>query len=549
MKSHPALSIALLASLTFKEVAGFGLRRPRLTSLGVSSSVEESTPKPVADYEPEDYEEYSSSLSPKEERADVLSEGLEYLAKRSVLKKAARTTINVARKVLKKKTGALILLRCGQSEFNANQTFTGWMDPDLTEQGIKECEHAARLLLAEGYEPDVVYTSRLKRAVKSTWYLLEGIDALYTPVFKTYRLNQRNYGSLEGLSKLDTAQEMGAEVVQAWRNSLKARPPPVKKTDPQYHGHDRRYADLPEDRIPLTESLLDCQERARPLWQHKIRKDIRSGKTVLVVAHRDTLRGLAKVIDDISDDDIRKVNFPNGVPCVYRFDENITPIEPSEGSLSQLHTSAMFLEKPGLLNEAMKRQEVWSDAFSNLEGIHVTKRTTTVEDALMKLRIEQSLVEERNDNSYTDEEGDVVMLSHSAAAETNEAQERWSDDPCEFEEYDFFAVEEEKVTANVVPLSNVSGRESRNQDDAVVVLIRHGRTPHNNLGLFTGWEDPPLAEDGVEDARNAGRLLKRHGFEFDVVYTSWLTRAIQTAYYVMDELDTVWLPLVKSWRL
>jgi 2,3-bisphosphoglycerate-dependent phosphoglycerate mutase len=477
MKSHLALFVALLASLMLEGVIAFGLpRRPKLTSLGISSRVEETAPKPVFnDYEPEEYEEYSSSLSPKEERADVLSEGLEYLTKRPAWKKAARKTVNVVKKVFpKKKTGALILLRCGQSEFNANQTFTGWMDPDLTEQGIKECEHASRLLLAEGYEPDVVYTSRLKRAIKSTWYLLEGIDALFTPVFKTYRLNQRCYGSLEGLSKKDTAKELGAEVVQAWRNSLKARPPPVKKTDPHYHGHDRRYSDLPEDRIPLTESLLDCQERARPLWDHKIRKDIENGKTVLVVAHRDTLRGVAKVIDGISDDDIREVNFPNGVPCVYRFDENENPIEPAEGSLSQLHTSAMFLEKPGLLTEALNRQQVWSGAFSNLDGTHVTRRVSTMEDALMKLRVEQSLVEETSDGSYTDEDGDVVKLLRSAAAKTNKAQERWSDDPSEFEEYDFFAVKEEKVPANVVPLSEDSKRESKAQDDAVVVLIRHG---------------------------------------------------------------------------
>ena len=128
--------------------------------------------------------------------------------------------------------------------------------------------------------------------------------------------------------------------------------------------------------------------------------------------------------------------------------------------------------------------------------------------------------------------------------------ERWTDDPCEFEDYDFFAeIDEEMVTPTVVPVPTTTLGTISRQDGPFVVLIRHGRTTHNNLGLFTGWEDPPLADAGVDDARNAGRLLRRHGFEFDVVYTSWLTRAIQTAYYVLDELDSVWLPIVKSWRL
>lgn len=552
MKIHPVFTVALLVS---QDVTGFGLWRPRTqTGLSSSSGVDVEKPKEessFAYYEPEDYEEYSNSLSPKEERADVLAEGIEYNGQRPLWKKAVRYPVDAARKVLPKtKRGALILLRCGQSEFNVNQTFTGWMDPDLTEEGVRECEHAARLLLAEGYEPDVVYTSRLTRAVKSVWTLLEGLDALYTPVFKSYRLNQRCYGSLEGLSKKDTAKEFGQDVVNAWRNSLKARPPPVKETDPNYHGHDRRYADIPEDRIPKTESLLDCQERARPLWEYKIRQDLARGKTVLVVAHRDTLRGLAKVIDGIDDEDISDVAIPNGVPFVYRFDKDMNPLEPTDGSLSQVHTSAIYLEKPGLLQEALKKEEVWMSTIPGVDGAHVTKRAATMEDSLNRLRIEQSLVEETDETIFTDEEGDVVKLSRSAPVVTTEAEERWSDDPSEFEEYDFFNVEEETdVPVNMVPLMEDTKDEPASQDDAVVVLIRHGRTPHNNLGLFTGWEDPPLAEDGVEDAKNAGKLLKRHGFQFDVVYTSWLTRAIQTAFFVIDELDSVWLPMVKSWRL
>ena len=170
-------------------------------------------------------------------------------------------------------------------------------DPDIIKPGILEMEHAARLLLSEGYEPDIIYTSRLTRAVKSTWTVLNELNAPYLPVFKSWRLNERNYGALTGLKKMDAAKELGVEVVQAWRNSLKARPPPMKKDDPYYPGNDRRYEDLAEDQIPLTESLMDCMERARPLWEYGIAKEIAKGNTVLVVAHTNTLRGLMKVID------------------------------------------------------------------------------------------------------------------------------------------------------------------------------------------------------------------------------------------------------------
>jgi len=212
------------------------------------------------------------------------------------------------------KPGKLILLRCGESTWNANRTFSGWADfPDLTERGLQECRHAARLLLSEGYQPDIVYTSRLKRAVRSTWTVLEEIESLYLPVFKSWRLNERSYGALTGLSKVETAKKLGEAAVQAWRNSLKAKPPPMKVTDPYYPGNDDRYSDLSPDQIPLSESLLDTMKRAVPLWEYKIRYDIQNGNNVLVVAHGNTLRGLIKRIDDIGDRDIESVVIPAGV--------------------------------------------------------------------------------------------------------------------------------------------------------------------------------------------------------------------------------------------
>jgi len=454
------------------------------------------------------------------------------------------------------KPGKLILLRCGQSEWNANGTFTGWADPDLTQQGIQECQHAARLLLAEGYEPDLVYTSRLKRSIRSARYVLSELGTLFLPVQKSWRLNERSYGALTGLSKSETAETMGASVVQAWRNSLKARPPPMTKNDPYYPGKDRRYADLTEEQIPLTESLLDTMKRTIPLWEYRIKRDIARGNNVLVVGHGNTLRGLIKVIDDVSDHDIQEVSIPAGIPVVYNFDNKLKPL-PAGKKLSQEHTNAIFLEKPGLLQEALQQQDKWRAMVPGLDADkyrEIRPRDQPLVDALEQLRTEQTAEKAIASSS------DSITAPSEFADRTGSVQERWDDDPSEFEDWDEFGDDDfgEKYFFNWAPVSSPSTIESaatkpsRNsfwQTDPVVVFIRHGRTPHNNLGLFTGWEDPPLAPDGVEDARRAGRILKQHGFQFDVLYTSWLARAIQTGMYVLDELDCTWLPVIKSWRL
>ena len=213
---------------------------------------------------------------------------------------------------VEKEVGTLILVRHGESLWNANKTFTGWADPDLSERGYREVEHAARLILEGGYEIDVVFTSRLKRAIRSVWIILQEMNQVYLPVFKSWRLNERMYGALTGLCKSETAQQLGAELVQEWRGSLKSRPPALKPSDMHWPGRDRKYADLTYAEIPLTESLSDCMERCLPIWKQKIMFELRGGKNVLVVAHANTLRGLVKVIDGVSDDDIRDVAIPTG---------------------------------------------------------------------------------------------------------------------------------------------------------------------------------------------------------------------------------------------
>eukprot|EP01041_Mallomonas_annulata_P010037 gene10037-20899_t len=222
--------------------------------------------------------------------------------------------------------GVLILIRHGESEWNFNNTFTGWVDVDLSERGRREVEHAARLLLANGYEIDVTYTSRLKRAIKSGWIILRELNKIYRPLYKSWRLNERMYGALEMLSKPDIANKLGEDVVQQFRTGLVARPPPMMPSHPYWHKNERKYADLDPEQIPVTESLQDTMERTLPLWYSRILPDLESGQNVMVVAHANSLRGIVKHVDNLTDSEIPLVVIPNGIPLVYKFDKNMKPI-------------------------------------------------------------------------------------------------------------------------------------------------------------------------------------------------------------------------------
>jgi len=459
-----------------------------------------------------------------------------------LLGKAAGRAVRAVGAKDETKPGSLILLRCGESEWTKAGRFVGWADPALAREGELQIEHAGRLLLSYGYEPEVIYTSRLKRAVKSSGIISNIISAPYLPLYKTWRLNERNYGALTGLKKVDATEEFGVEVVQAWRNSLKARPPAMKKDDRYYPGNDRRYGDLSEDQIPLTESLMDCMERVIPLWEYGIKKRIKQGDDVLVVAHTNTLRGLMQVIDNIGEEDIKEVSMPSSIPFVYNFDSDMKPLLPAEGKLSQAHTSGVFLEKPGLLKEALKRNEEWDKIVPGStfgQTIEVRKRVSTLEDSLLKLKEEQVAAAGLAAMIVDpDDDGQLIVTGMAEPKEESVV----------FEEF-YNQTSEAEITLNIQKAGGSGFVKQGESKDPVVVFIRHGRTPHNNLGLFTGWLDAPLAPEGVEDAKNGGRLLKMHGFEFDVVYTSQLGRAIDTARKCIDELDQSWLPMVKSWRL
>ena len=220
----------------------------------------------------------------------------------------------------------LVLLRHGESTWNRENRFTGWTDVPLSARGTKEAIAAGRTLWEEGYRFDIAYTSVLQRAIKTLWLLLEEMDRMWIPVFCNWRLNERHYGALQGLSKSDTAEKYGAEQVHEWRRSYGVRPPELTPQDERYPGKDPRYTDLPPGDIPLTECLRDTVRRALPFWHEAISPMMKTGKRVLIVAHGNSLRALAKYLTDMSDDDIVGFEIPTGIPLVMEVDEDLRAI-------------------------------------------------------------------------------------------------------------------------------------------------------------------------------------------------------------------------------
>lgn len=221
----------------------------------------------------------------------------------------------------------VVLLRHGESEWNLSNRFTGWTDVDLTPKGVTEAKAAGKVLKENGFSFDIVFTSVLKRALKTMWIALEEMDLLWIPFVKDYRLNERHYGGLQGLNKAETAAEHGEEKVLIWRRSYDIPPPPLEKTDERYPGNDPRYANLDEKHIPQTECLKDTVERFLPFWHESIAPTIKSGKNVLIAAHGNSLRALVKYLDNVSEEDIIKLNIPTGMPLVYELDEDLKPIK------------------------------------------------------------------------------------------------------------------------------------------------------------------------------------------------------------------------------
>jgi 2,3-bisphosphoglycerate-dependent phosphoglycerate mutase len=220
----------------------------------------------------------------------------------------------------------LVLLRHGESTWNKENRFTGWTDVDLSDKGREEARDAGRLMSAEKYEFDVAYTSVLKRAIRTLWIGLDELDMMWIPVQRSWRLNERHYGALQGLNKAETAAKFGQEQVKIWRRSYDTPPPPLTYEDPRHPSHDRRYGDLRRSEVPLTESLKDTVARFLPYWHEVIAPQIKAGKRVLIVAHGNSLRALVKYLENIADQEIVELNIPTGIPLVYSLNEDLKPL-------------------------------------------------------------------------------------------------------------------------------------------------------------------------------------------------------------------------------
>ena len=220
----------------------------------------------------------------------------------------------------------LVLVRHGQSMWNLENRFTGWTDVELSEQGIKEAKEAGKVLKEKGFNFDVAYTSVLKRANDTLGYILEELDEKNIPIKKSWRLNERHYGALQGLNKDETKEKYGEEQVLLWRRSTDVRPPELSKDDERYPGNDSKYSELKENELPTTENLIDTIERVMVYWNSDIVKDLEEGKRVIIAAHGNSLRGLIKYLDNMTDEEIIKLELQTGNPICYELDDNLKPI-------------------------------------------------------------------------------------------------------------------------------------------------------------------------------------------------------------------------------
>lgn len=237
----------------------------------------------------------------------------------------------------------VVLLRHGESQWNLENRFTGWTDVDLSEKGIHEARKAGEILKREGFTFDLAYTSVLKRAIRTLWIALQEMDLMWVPEVKSWRLNERHYGALQGLNKAETAKAYGEEQVHVWRRSYDVPPPALDLCDARYPGHEDKYRDVAKDDMPLCESLKDTVERFLPYWRDVIVPSIKEGRKIIIVAHGNSLRALVKHLDLISDEEIPELNIPTGVPLVYEFDDSLKPL------------SHRYLADTGELEMALKK--------------------------------------------------------------------------------------------------------------------------------------------------------------------------------------------------
>ncbi|MDO7905553.1 2,3-diphosphoglycerate-dependent phosphoglycerate mutase [Paenibacillus sp. JX-17] len=246
----------------------------------------------------------------------------------------------------------VVLVRHGESEYNRQNLFTGWTDVNLTEKGVHEAREAGKILKSEGYTFDLAFASVLKRSIQTLHYMLDEMDLFWIPEEKSWKLNERHYGALQGLSKIDTAAKYGEQQLHIWRRSLSVRPPMLNEDDPRNPRNDVRYKDIPAENIPLGESLQDTVHRVGQYWHHRLVPLIRRNDRVLISAHGNTLRALIKYMEDINEEELTELNIPTGIPLVYELDEDVNPIRRFYlGDPDHVEAKAREVANQGKMNE------------------------------------------------------------------------------------------------------------------------------------------------------------------------------------------------------
>ena len=475
--------------------------------------------------------------------------------------------------------GTLILLRHADTVWDKKRVFAGWADPDLAPGAAQQVDGAARVLRESGYNIDTVYTSILKRSVRTAWLLLKELGRIHVPVWKHWRLNERSYGALTGHSIDEMARVHGADAVAAWCRSYDARPPDYPADHPHHpalHRRNRRWQDRSGAMLPVTwpqgESLGDAVERVRPVWEDEVMPDLLEGKTVLMCAAGSTVRGFVRMIDGLDNGEIAALEMPGCIPLVYKFSQaggKLSPVPqpPNEElksgdfTLTSAQLSGEFLGGAATLAKAM--QEVRRASLERYAADAVEKES---EAKAVDFDVQTAAAAEVEAEAAAAAAAAEAVAVAAVGAEAGAVAEAEAEAGLEVE-----AETEAEADAAAAATTAAAGAEAEAEEDAAaaaggmwaapttpqsiergkqhLVIIRHGKTEHNKLGLFTGWEDVSLAPEGRIEATRAGQLLKESGIEFDVVYTSWLSRAIETAWLVLVELDCLWLPIHKSWRL
>mmetsp|Transcript_11181 Transcript_11181/g.15391 ORF Transcript_11181/g.15391 Transcript_11181/m.15391 type:complete len:622 (+) Transcript_11181:61-1926(+) len=370
------------------------------------------------------------------------------------------------------------------------------------------------------------------------------------------------YGDLEGRNKAQVVQELGEDAVQQFRTGFFGRPPPMSPTHPHWHGRERKYSDLQQGEIPMGESLQDTMERAEVLWHSRIKPDLLAGKNVMVMAHGNSLRGIVKIVDNLTAEEITRVWIPNGIPLVFKFQHrNMTPIAMKD-AVSPL--SGQFLEKEGLLRAALAKEKELAQRVPGYEAWLASTSSNSVLMPSPTIRTQfDPILSSLNRLNYERELMNLAAMNGSVleALKLTSPDRNYSQVTSSLQQFDIPSIANNRRNGTTKsqrkrPISTTKTQRKRisfpskgNSTVNKLVIIRHGKTEYNKMGIFTGWEDAPLSEEGRAEARRAGKLLLKHKIDFDIVYTSWLSRAIETAWLVLDEMDLLWLPISKTWRL